>query len=315
MQNSEEKNIFGFVIIDKPRGITSHDCVYKLRKILGLKRIGHGGTLDPDVTGVLPLALGQATRLLRFLPGEKTYRGVIQLGKNTTTDDLSGNTLSSHSWPELNTTSLQKILNQFIGEIQQKPPQISSVHFKGERAYQRARRGEVMNLPFKTITIHELKILQWSQAQGQLEIDIRCSSGTYIRALARDLGNKLNCGGCLARLRRTEALGFNEKDAHPLPNSPSDAINLYKNVLKPISALSHLPRLRLKNLNELKLWRTGSEIAICEKQIECAPNPKIMNGDNVSPEVLVIDLDEEVAGIAIHKNKLVLQPKVVFNAN
>ena len=131
---------FGFVVIDKPAGLTSHSCVSRLRRCYGLKRVGHGGTLDPAVTGVLPIALGPATRLLPYLPGEKTYRGVIQLGRVTSSDDLEGELLRQAPWPDLQLEELESALNRFRGAIQQRPPQVSAVHVDGERAHSRARR-------------------------------------------------------------------------------------------------------------------------------------------------------------------------------
>ena len=208
---------FGFLIIGKPQGVTSHDCVNRVRKIFGIKRVGHGGTLDPAVTGVLPIALGPATRLLPYLPGDKTYKGIIQLGKRTTTDDLHGDIISTNPWPSLDRISLERQLDEFRGSIYQHPPQISSVHVDGERAYKRVRRGEKLKLAKRSITIYELRLLNWDQEKGQIQLIIHCSSGTYIRSLARDLGDNLGCGGCLASLRRTQASGFKEDKAIPLP--------------------------------------------------------------------------------------------------
>ena len=124
----------GFVVIDKPSGLTSHACVSRMRRVLQTKRVGHGGTLDPAVTGVLPIAVGQATRLLPYLPGEKTYRGVIQLGTSTSTDDLQGEVVALQDWPRLSLEEMDQALNPFRGGIEQCPPQVSAVHVNGERA-------------------------------------------------------------------------------------------------------------------------------------------------------------------------------------
>ena len=170
---------FGFVVIDKPAGLTSHSCVSRLRRCYGLRRVGHGGTLDPAVTGVLPIALGPATRLLPYLPGEKTYRGVIQLGRTTSTDDLEGELLTQQSWPSLDAAVLEGTLADFRGSILQRPPQVSAVHVDGERAHARARRGEVMDLPPRPVTLHRLDLLRWDAGSGQLHLEVHCSSGTY----------------------------------------------------------------------------------------------------------------------------------------
>ncbi len=306
---------FGFVVIDKPAGLTSHDCVSRLRKAFGIKRVGHGGTLDPAVTGVLPIAIGNATRLLPYLKGDKTYRGVIKLGKRTITDDLEGELITSQRWPILDEPILEEYLNEFRGSILQTPPQISSVHFKGERSYIRARRGEKVDLPARLITIHQLLILNWDQHLGELEVNVHCSSGTYIRSLARDLGEAIGCGGCLARLRRTEALGFLEEQAIPLPERINNESLIPPNILEPLTALSHLPRIQLENKDELAIWRTGRSLIISTDRYQKAPKPRIK--DQVQPKelvVVVVDSSEEIAGLAYWDEALTLKPKVVFNA-
>ena len=140
---------FGFVVIDKPAGLTSHDCVNRLRRVFSIKKVGHGGTLDPLVTGVLPIAIGNATRLITYLQGSKAYTGIIQLGASTNTDDMQGEIIESHNWPKISKNNLNNILESFRGELLQKPPLFSSVHLKGERAYKKARRGESFLIPQK----------------------------------------------------------------------------------------------------------------------------------------------------------------------
>ena len=130
---------FGFVDIDMPAGLTSHDCVNRLRKVFGIKKIGHSGTLDPLVTGVLPIAIGDATRLISYLEGSKAYTGIIQLGITTNTDDIQGEIIESRNWPLISKDDINSLLENFRGEILQKPPIFSSVHVKGERAYKKAR--------------------------------------------------------------------------------------------------------------------------------------------------------------------------------
>jgi tRNA pseudouridine55 synthase len=164
--------------------------------------VGHGGTLDPAVTGVLPLALGPATRLLPYLNGTKRYEGVIQLGVSTSTDDLEGTVLSTAPVPTLTTPVLDALLEPFRGEILQRPPQVSAVHVQGERAYARARRGETLELEARPVTVETLELLHWDPDQQRLHLAVTCSAGTYIRSLARDLGEHLGCGGSLASLRR-----------------------------------------------------------------------------------------------------------------
>jgi len=292
---------FGFVVIDKPAGLTSHNCVSRLRRWYGLRRVGHGGTLDPAVTGVLPIALGPATRLLPYLPGDKTYRGVIQLGTRTNSDDLEGDILATESWPSLDTGALERALQPFRGAIQQRPPQVSAVHVNGERAHSRARRGEVMDLPARSVTIHHLTLLDWDPASGRLGLEVHCSSGTYIRSLARDLGDALGCGGCLAQLRRTQALGFNETQAHALPDHPGPD-DTPPTPLSPLVALTHLPRRQL-NGAEQDDWR-------CGRRLTMPPHDNSSTGE----AVVVCNDDGSIAGIGHREAEAQLRPKVVFNA-
>lgn len=285
---------FGFVVIDKPAGMTSHSCVGRLRRCYGLRRVGHGGTLDPAVTGVLPIALGPATRLLPYLPGDKTYRGVIQLGQRTSTDDLQGDLLEQQDWPRLSEAELKQALATFHGAIQQRPPQVSAVHVDGERAHTRARRGEVMELKARPVTLHRLDLNHWDPAAGQLAIEVHCSSGTYIRSIARDLGDAIGCGGCLASLRRTQALGFHEHQASSLPEASENL----PEPLSPLMALSHLPQHHLDEQQQAD-WRCGRRLKLNQ------PSEDV---------VVVCNPDGTMAGIGHRESPQLLRPKVVFDA-
>ena len=293
---------FGFVVIDKPAGLTSHDCVSRMRRSYGLRRVGHGGTLDPAVTGVLPIALGPATRLLPYLPGEKTYRGVIQLGTRSSSDDLQGEILETLPWPELTHQACLEALAPFQGTIQQHPPQVSAVHVDGERAHARARRGESMDLPARTITIERLDLLDWDPRSGRLRIEVHCTAGTYIRALARDLGENLGCGGCLATLTRTQALGFHLAQAHPLPES--DANTDLPEPLSPLIALQTLPK-RTLAVSETIDWRCGRRLSVGENL-----EGRLKDGD----AVVVCNADGSIAGMGLAEANQQLRPKVVFDA-
>ena len=287
---------FGFVVIDKPAGLTSHSCVGRLRRCYGLRRVGHGGTLDPAVTGVLPIALGPATRLLPYLPGDKIYRGVIQLGQRTSTDDLQGELVEKRDWPQLREPELEAALAPFRGAIQQRPPQVSAVHVNGERAHARARRGEVMELAPRPVTLHRLDLTHWDAASGQLGVEVHCSSGTYIRSLARDLGDAIGCGGCLASLRRTQALGFQEQQASPLPETDDTP----PEPLSPLVALSHLPHHHLDGQQQTD-WRCGRRLELSTRGTE-------------GEAVVVCNPDGSMAGIGHRDTAQLLRPKVVFDA-
>lgn len=201
----------GFLIVDKGPGMTSHDVVAMGRKALGTRKVGHAGTLDPMATGVLVLGFGNGTRLLQYITdGDKSYQATIVLGASTVTDDHEGEVLTSIDASGVDDDEITRILNAMIGTISQRPSSVSAVKVDGERAYDRVRAGEVFELAARTITISSLEILEIRHLQDRTEVDIdvTCSAGTFIRAIARDLGNELGVGGHLRALRRTRVAGF-----------------------------------------------------------------------------------------------------------
>lgn len=288
---------FGFLVFDKPAGLTSHDVVARVRRAYGLRRVGHGGTLDPAVTGVLPLALGPATRLLPYLSGDKAYRGVVQLGLRTSTDDLEGEVLEQAALPALEAGDLLRALALFRGEILQVPPQVSAVHVDGRRAYARVRAGEALELTARPVVIHRLELLGWDPASGRLELEVDCSAGTYVRSLARDLGVALGCGGALARLRRTAALGFGLDQAIPLDRLATPPLPPPRD---PLEVLVDLPRQRLAP-DQLASWRCG----------RCLPRTVEQLPEGA---VAVLTPDGNLAGIARSDSEGLLLPRLVFDA-
>ena len=300
---------FGFLILDKPSGLTSHDCINKIRKIIGIKKIGHAGTLDPAVTGVLPVAIGNATRLIPYLKGSKTYVGSIQLGQVTSTDDISGEIISSAKVPALTSIELDNILNNFRGHIQQIPPQVSSININGERAYERHRKGEKSIMPSRNIEIYELKLINWESKYGLLKIKVDCSSGTYIRSIARDIGELIGCGGCLAKLRRTQALGFHEEQSIKLPvDNNKFAINS-DSIINPADALKHLPSIKLVSEEEIYFWRCGRELVLSLDRLEHTKSPE----NQLQKTPVAVKLDHLLIGIGEWNLPFNLKPKVVFN--
>lgn len=294
----------GFLVLDKEAGLTSHGCVARVRRAYGLRRVGHGGTLDPAVTGVLPIALGPATRLLPYLEGDKAYRGTVQLGVRSDSDDLTGAVLERRPVPELALADLEAALSPWRGPVLQTPPQVSAVHSEGERAYARARRGETMELAARPVTIHRLDLLGWDPERGLLSLAVRCSAGTYIRSLARDLGDALGCGGCLAELRRTEALGFGLEHAvglERLGEAPPPPL------IDPLLALPHLPRRQLSPA-ELESWRCGRALTA---DTDTNADAKA-NADTTA--IAVVAPDGNLAGIARADGTGLLRPKLVFDA-
>ncbi len=204
----------GIVIVDKPQGWTSQDVTAKLRGVFQTRRIGHGGTLDPMATGVLPVFVGRATRGVEFFEhAEKTYETLLRLGITTDTEDITGTVLETKA---VNVTreQLESVLEQFRGEIQQIPPMYSAIKINGQKLYDLARKGREVERPSRTVTIHELTLLGMD-ADG-IRLRVHCSKGTYIRTLCKDIGEALGCGGCMAALRRISAGSYTAEDAIPL---------------------------------------------------------------------------------------------------
>jgi len=201
----------GIVVVDKSGGMTSHDVVSRVRRLAGTRKVGHAGTLDPMATGVLVLGVNRATRLLGHLMlTEKGYDATIRLGVATTTDDAEGEVVSTTPADGLDRATVEAALTRFVGDIEQVPTAVSAIKVDGKRAYQRVRDGETVELAPRPVTVHEIAVGDVIGSDGVLDIDVsvRCSSGTYIRAIARDLGAALGVGGHLTSLRRTAVGSF-----------------------------------------------------------------------------------------------------------
>lgn len=252
--------MIGFINLNKSRGMTSHDCVAKIRKLLQIKRVGHGGTLDPAATGVLPIAVGKATRLLTLLPEKKVYRALIRLGMQTTTDDLEGEVISTQSVRGITPELVETHLARFVGKIDQIPPAYSAIKQGGKPLYERARKGEVIEVPSRQVDVYQIELLNWYLAEFfEVEINLVCGGGTYIRAIARDLGNSLKTGGTLARLERLESCGMNISNSITLEKMEQQLQTQSFNVIDPQIVLSHLPSLILSHKRSQK-WCHGQQI-------------------------------------------------------
>ncbi len=236
--------IDGVLVIDKPAGLTSHDVVARVRRAAGQSRVGHAGTLDPAATGVLVCALGGATRLIEMLQDDtlKTYRAVVRLGATTSTDDAEGAVLATAPVPTLDAAQLERVLAQFRGAIMQVPPMVSAVHHQGQRLYHLARSGQVVERTPRPVHIHRLTLLEVQASCISLEAV--CGKGTYIRSLARDLGEHLGCGAHLATLQRTAVGPFTLAGAVPLA-ALSDRTTVLAHLLPPTVALSGWMQLEL----------------------------------------------------------------------
>ena len=204
----------GIVIVDKPQNWTSQDVTAKLRGVFQTRRIGHGGTLDPMATGVLPVFVGRATRGVEFFEhAEKTYEAVVRLGITTVTEDMTGQVLEKRD-VTITEEQFLAILEQFRGEIQQIPPMYSALKVNGQKLCDLARKGKEVERKSRTITIHKLECLEFAGDTARLLV--HCSKGTYIRTLCKDIGQALGCGGCMAQLRRVSAGAYTIEEAVPL---------------------------------------------------------------------------------------------------
>lgn len=204
--------VSGVLVIDKPVGVTSHDVVQIVRRGTGIRRAGHTGTLDPRASGVLVVLIGPAVRLSEYVAtDDKRYQATIRLGTTTDTYDGEGRVTGTASFEDITEEQVEEALKQFVGEIEQVPPPYSAIKVKGRRAYDMARKGEEVKLQPRKIKVYHLELLEW--APPDLVVDVHCSSGTYVRSLAHDLGEVLGCGAYLVGLRRTKSGNFTLRDA------------------------------------------------------------------------------------------------------
>jgi tRNA pseudouridine55 synthase len=252
----------GFLNLNKPAGATAHDCVSRMRKILRQKRIGHSGTLDPSAVGVLPIAVGYSTRLIRFLAGGKTYKATVRFGQKTTTDDLDGEIITSQVCANLELAEIEALIPLFLGTISQIPPAFSAIQVQGVRLYELARLGKVVDVPIRTVEVKDIQVLDWRPGDfPELDLTISCGTGTYIRAIARDLGDRLGCGATLAYLERTYSNGFDLSSSLTF-EAIADKLQQDCLVLTPPEvALSHLPQVSLE-MDIAKRWSHGQAIAM-----------------------------------------------------
>lgn len=257
----------GFLNLNKSRGLTSHDCVARVRRLLKLKRVGHAGTLDPAAMGVLPIAIGRATRLLQFLPGDKAYHATIRFGLTTTTDDLEGEILTRQPASELSLDAVKAVLPKFQGVIQQLPPSYSAIQVDGKRLYEMARAGQAITVQPRTVQVHHLSVLDWRPGTfPELDIEVACGSGTYIRAIARDLGQILHTGGTLANLLRVESSGFCLAASLSLTELEDQLQNQAFTPIQPETALQTLDVLALPS-QIAKRWCQGQRIVLTDLDV------------------------------------------------
>ncbi len=228
--------LFGFLNVYKPKGLTSHDVVAKLRKITKIRQIGHTGTLDPFATGVLPVCIGKATRLIEYLEDDKEYLATVQFGKNTDSYDIDGEVTATFD-KRVNQDELEDVLGNFRGEIMQLPPIYSAVKVNGKKLYEYARKGEDVEIKPRKVFISKLELLDFDVETQSAKLLVACSKGTYIRSIACDVGRMLGCGGYLTALERTKAGKFKLETAVRLEDL-SELSVVVNHLINPVDVLN-----------------------------------------------------------------------------
>lgn len=278
--------MFGFININKPKGITSHDVVAILRRILKIKQIGHTGTLDPFAEGVLPICIGKATRLIEFLEDEKAYIGTVQFGKSTDTYDVDGKIINT-SEKQITFEDLENALKDFRGEIEQTPPIYSAIKINGKKLYEYAREGKDVEIKPRKVYIQKLEILSFDEIKQQAELYIECSKGTYIRSIANDLGLALQTYGYLTKLVRVKAGKFTLRESIEL-NKLNTKEECLAHLISPLEKLNY-PKYELTKAEFDKVSH-GNPI-----QIESQNGITILIYENKI--VAVANIDENLAKI------------------
>jgi tRNA pseudouridine55 synthase len=307
-----EARVDGILVVDKPVGPTSHDVVALVRRLAGTRRIGHGGTLDPFASGVLPLYLGLGTKVVEFhLGARKAYRATISFGASSTTDDLEGELIPCEA-PLPTRDSVESALAQFLGVVEQRPPAFSARKIGGRRAYALARRGETPELKPRTVTFHALELLSWDATDPEhplAVVDVTCTAGTYVRALARDLGTAAGSAAHLVALRRTAAGAFDLSGSHPLDVVREAAANgRFASLLLPVDAgLDGMPVLVL-GPEEVRAVAHGGWVGAASRLPEAgAPPPDGTPADRVR----LVGPDGTLLAIARRVGARVLPDKVL----
>lgn len=284
-----KSNLFGILNINKPKGITSFDVIARLRKILNIKQIGHSGTLDPIAQGVLAICVGDATRIIEFLPTDKSYRAFAQLGFTTNTYDLEGEITSQK---EVNVTKeqIESALSDFSGEIEQLPPIFSAIKIKGKKLYEYARKNEEVEIPKRNVTIHKIELVEFQEGEKPIVVfDVDCSGGTYIRSIIHDLGQKLGCGATMIDLIRTKTSGLELGNSQNLDEITSENAQF----IDPLKELE-LPEIKISEI-ELNKIKLGQYFTV----------------ENVIADTVKLSFEEKLVAIAkMEGNKV--RPKKVF---
>lgn len=263
----------GILILNKPQNWTSHDCVAVCRRATGVKKVGHGGTLDPMAEGLLPIFLGSATKIMEYLDLDyKTYRCTAKLGMTTDTQDVWGEVLEEKSIAGITASDIEESLNRFRGSLEQIPPKFSAVRIKGKRLYQYARDGQEVDIRPRRVHISRLHVIDVDAERGMVSFDVTCSKGTYIRSICNDLGEALGCGGVMASLCRTESGVFDLKNAvGPDEIKAMEPDQIEELLMAPDFPLIHLGKAELKE-DRVKYFCNGNSIRWKQVRVLAKPD-------------------------------------------
>lgn len=289
MSKTENASLFGFLNIYKPKGLTSHDVVARLRKITKVRQIGHTGTLDPFATGVLPICIGKATRLIEYLDDDKEYLATVQFGKNTATYDLEGEITATFD-KKVTEEDVKNALKDFEGEISQIPPIYSAIKVNGKKLYDYARQGQDIEIKPRKVTISKIELKEFDKTSQSAKITVACSKGTYIRSIAYDLGAKLGCGGYLTALERTKAGKFQVNTAIKLEDL-TEVSQIVENLINPLDMLS----VPIHNLSENERERVSHGMSIC-------------NSDFPDSDIVILSYGGRIYAIGkVEQNKILVK--------
>lgn len=289
MSKTENASLFGFLNIYKPKGLTSHDVVARLRKITKVRQIGHTGTLDPFATGVLPICIGKATRLIEYLNDDKEYLATVQFGKNTATYDLEGEITATFD-KKVTEEDVKNALKDFEGEISQIPPIYSAIKVNGKKLYDYARQGQDIEIKPRKVTISKIELKEFDKTSQSAKITVACSKGTYIRSIAYDLGAKLGCGGYLTALERTQAGKFQVNTAIKLEDL-TEVSQIVENLINPLDMLN----IPIHNLSENERERVSHGMSIC-------------NSDFPDSDIVILSYGGRIYAIGkVEQNKILVK--------
>ena len=289
MSKTENASLFGFLNIYKPKGLTSHDVVARLRKITKVRQIGHTGTLDPFATGVLPICIGKATRLIEYLDDDKEYLATVQFGKNTATYDLEGEITATFD-KKVTEEDVKNALKDFEGEISQIPPIYSAIKVNGKKLYDYARQGQDIEIKPCKVTISKIELKEFDKTSQSAKITVACSKGTYIRSIAYDLGAKLGCGGYLTALERTQAGKFQVNTAIKLEDL-TEVSQIVENLINPLDMLN----IPIHNLSENERERVSHGMSIC-------------NSDFPDSDIVILSYGGRIYAIGkVEQNKILVK--------